>query len=147
MDVRDSLIDSVRVVLTRLGVTPNSGVVHVERPSNPDHGDWSTNAALVPAKAAGRNPRELATALAGALTTEPPLHVTAVEVAGPGYLNFLLAHTRLHDLLADVVTAGVDGWGRFTTGQDQPIIGEFVSANPLDRSTSAMAGAPASATQ
>ena len=99
MDVRDSLIDSVRAVLTGLGVTPDPGVVQVERPSNPDHGDWSTNAALVTAKAAGRNPRELATALAGALTTEPPPHVTAVEVAGPGFVNFRLAHTWLHDLL------------------------------------------------
>ena len=130
MDVRDSLIDSVRAVLTGLGVTPDPGVVQVERPSNPDHGDWSTNAALVTAKEAGRNPRELATALAGALTTEPPPHVTAVEVAGPGFVNFRLAHTWLHDLLEDVVTAGVDGWGRFTTGHDQPIIVEFVSANP-----------------
>ena len=130
MDVRDSLIDSVRVVLTRLGVTPDPGVVQVERPSNPDHGDWSTNAALATARAAGRNPRELATALAEALTTEPPPHVTAVEVAGPGFVNFRLAHTWLHDLLTDVVTAGVDGWGRFTAGHDQPIIVEFVSANP-----------------
>ena len=56
MDVRDSLIDSVRAVLTRLGVTPDPGAVQVERPSNPDHGDWSTNAALVTAKTAGRNP-------------------------------------------------------------------------------------------
>ena len=61
MDVRDSLIDSVRVVLTRLGVTPDPGVIQVERPSNPDHGDWSTNAALATARATGRNPRELAT--------------------------------------------------------------------------------------
>ena len=69
MDVRDSLIDSVRAVLTRLGVTPDPGVVQVERPSNPDHGDWSTNAALATARAAGRNPRELATALAEALAS------------------------------------------------------------------------------
>ena len=147
MDVRDSLIDSVRAVLTRLGVTPDPGVVQVERPSNPDHGDWSTNAALATARAAGRNPRELATALAEALTTEPPPHVTAVEGAGPGFVNFRLAHTWLHDLLEDVVTAGVDGWGASPPDTTSRSSWSSLAPTPPDLFTPAMAGAPASATR
>ena len=55
MDVRDSITDAVRSVLADLGVDPSSTTVQLERPGNPDHGDWSTNVALASAKAAGRN--------------------------------------------------------------------------------------------
>ena len=46
MDVRHTLIDAVRTALTDLGVDPLPDVVQLERPANPDHGDWSTNVAL-----------------------------------------------------------------------------------------------------
>ena len=57
MDVRDTLIDAVRSALADLGVEPVPDVVQLERPANPEHGDWSTNVALASAKAAGRNHR------------------------------------------------------------------------------------------
>ena len=130
MDVRESLTDSIRAALAELDIAPEPGAIHLERPANHEHGDWSSNVALTAAKAAGSNPRELATALTEVLTANPPPHVLTVEVAGPGFLNFRLADTWLHDLLVDVVTAGVDEWGRFGTGHRQPVIVEFVSANP-----------------
>ncbi|MDG1988999.1 MAG: hypothetical protein P8J19_02800, partial [Acidimicrobiales bacterium] len=63
MDVRDTIIDAVRAALGDLGVDPVPRVVQLERPANPDHGEWSTNVALASAKAVGRNPRELGTQL------------------------------------------------------------------------------------
>ena len=54
MDVRDTLIDAVRSALADLGGEPVPDVVQLERPANPEHGDWSTNVALASAKAAGR---------------------------------------------------------------------------------------------
>ncbi len=130
MDVRDTIIDAVRTALADLGVDPVPETVHLERPRNPDHGDWSTNVALASAKAAGRNPRELSGQLVERLEASPPAHVAGVEVAGPGFVNFRLADSWLHDVLADVVAAGTDGWGRSTAGDDTRVIVEFVSANP-----------------
>ena len=130
MDVRDILIESVRSALIDLGVDPPPAEVGLERPANPEHGDWSTNAALASAKAVGCNPRELGTALAEALEASPPAHVTAVEVAGPGFVNFRLADSWLHDVLLDVVAAGPDGWAVHSVGGGRSVMVEFVSANP-----------------
>ncbi len=130
MDVRDTIIDAVRTALADLGVDPVPAVVQLERPGNPDHGDWSTNVALASAKVAGRNPRELGTQLAQRLEASPPAHVVGVEVAGPGFVNFRLADSWLHDVLVDVVSAGTDGWGRHDEGAGTRVIVEFVSANP-----------------
>ena len=130
MDVRDSITDAVRSVLADLGVDPLPTIVQLERPGNPEHGDWSTNVALASAKAAGRNPRELGTQLAECLLAAPPAHVVGVEVAGPGFVNFRLADSWLHEVLADVAAAGVDGWARHEDGAGTRVIVEFVSANP-----------------
>jgi len=130
MDVRDTLTDAIRGALGVLGVDPIPEVVQLERPASTEHGDWSTNVALASAKAAGRNPRELGTELAAHLTAEPPPHVVDVEVAGPGFVNFRLADTWLHDVLTEVVEAGEVGYARHDTGAGTSVIVEFVSANP-----------------
>ncbi|HEV3402225.1 MAG TPA: hypothetical protein VG078_10435, partial [Acidimicrobiales bacterium] len=88
--IRDTLAESVRATLVALGLPSVPDVIHVERPARPEHGDWSTNVALALAKVAGRNPRELATAIAEHLGADPPPHVVAVDVAGPGFVNFRL---------------------------------------------------------
>jgi len=130
MDVRDTIIDAVRIALADLGVDPVPAIVQLERPANADHGDWSTNVALASAKAAGLNPRALGIQLVEQLEISPPPHVVAVEVAGPGFVNFRLADSWLHDVLADVVVAGSEGWARSDEGQGTQVIVEFVSANP-----------------
>ena len=130
MDVRDILIESVRDALADLGVDPLPDVVQLERPANPEHGDWSTNVAMASAKVAGRNPRELGTALVERLTAVPPPHVVGIEVAGPGFVNFRLADTWLHDVLRDVVAGGEDRFARHDAGAGERVIVEFVSANP-----------------
>ena len=83
--------------------------VRVERPKNREHGDWSSNAALAAAKAAKRNPRELATALSEHLAANPPAHVTKVEIAGPGFVDFHLADSWLHDIIGGVLDEGTSG--------------------------------------
>ncbi len=128
--IRDTLAQAVRATLVALGVEPVPDTVSIERPARPDHGDWSTNAALVSAKAAGRNPRQLAADIADHLADDLPDHVTAVEVAGPGFVNFRLDDGWLHEVLTEVVTAGVDGWARHDLGGGQRVDVEFVSANP-----------------
>jgi arginyl-tRNA synthetase len=128
--IREALAESVRATLVALGVQPVPEVVHLERPARPEHGDWSTNVALALAKAAGRNPRELATAICDHLRATPAPHVVAVEVAGPGFVNFRLDHGWLHDVLRQVVGEGADGYARHRIGGGERVNVEFVSANP-----------------
>ena len=99
-----------------------------ERPKNRDHGDWSTNVALTLAKPVGRPPREIAQTLVDTLGDVEG--VAGVEIAGPGFINFRLAQDAFGAIVAAVVDAGVDGWGRSEAGAGRSANVEFVSANP-----------------
>ena len=129
-DVRDLLRDGLRAALTAAGVDPVPDDVALERPRDRVHGDWSSNVALVAASSARRPPRVLAEEIVEHLTAEPPPHVQAVEAAGPGFVNFRLAPTWLHEVLGAVVTEGVDGYARSDIGSGRCVSVEFVSANP-----------------
>ncbi|MDQ6695972.1 MAG: arginine--tRNA ligase [Actinomycetota bacterium] len=130
--IRDALIQSLSEALGTLEVEPMPETVQLERPAHREHGDWSSNVALAAAKRAGRNPRELAGALVALLTTAPPAHVERVELAGHGFVNFHLRDSWLHEVLAEVVQSGTEGYARPTpvNGIAERIQIEFVSANP-----------------
>ncbi|MBU6329319.1 MAG: arginine--tRNA ligase [Acidobacteria bacterium] len=128
--IRDDLAASLLNCLSVLEIQPLPASVQLERPARREHGDWSSNIALVAAKAAGWNPRELAGRIAEILSADPPAHVTAVEVAGPGFVNFRLADSWLHDVLGEVLDAGVEGYATSTVGVGTRVLVEFVSANP-----------------
>ena len=127
--IRDAISESLRAALAAAGVDapPN---IELTRPARREHGDWSSNVALAVAKAAGRNPRELAGELATAVDADRPPHVAAVEVAGPGFVNFRLHDTWLHDVLREVVAEGVDAYARPDATAGMRMNVEFVSANP-----------------
>jgi arginyl-tRNA synthetase len=101
--------------------------VTIERPRNPDHGDYATNLALQVAKKAGLKPREFAEALAEAVSADDG--VTSAEVAGPGFLNFRLAAAAQGDIVRQVLDAGA-AFGRGDALAGTKINLEFVSANP-----------------
>jgi len=128
--IRDQLVDAVRATLVALEVEPLPETINLERPARREHGDWSSNVALATAKKAGRNPRELAQQLADALNADPPTHVASVEIAGPGFVNFRLHDSWLHEVLTQVVSQGVDGYARHATGEGTSVNVEWVSANP-----------------
>jgi arginyl-tRNA synthetase len=127
--IRDVLEASLRSALSAIGVEPPA-TIGLERPARREHGDWSTNVALASAKKAGRNPRELASELVEAITRNPPAHFDRIEVAGPGFLNFHLQPTWLHDVLTEVVTQGEKDYARSEIGIGERVMVEFVSANP-----------------
>lgn len=127
--VTDSLTEALRAALTASGLDAPAEI-HLERPARREHGDWSSNIALVTAKAAGRNPRELAADLVAALEADSAPHVVKVEIAGPGFVNFHLDDGWLHDTLTQVVTEGTEGFARPDLGQGKKVMVEFVSANP-----------------
>jgi arginyl-tRNA synthetase len=99
----------------------------VERPRNPDHGDYATNVALQVAKRAGVPPRDLAGWIAERLTSTPG--VKSAEIAGPGFLNLRLDAAAAGRLAQSIVEAGPRyGHGESLGGQRINL--EFVSANP-----------------
>ena len=128
--IRTHLIDALRAALAECGVEPLPATIELGRPAHAEHGDWSSNVALVCAKAAGRRPRDLAGELAEHITADPPAHVRQVEVAGPGFVNFHLDDGWLHDVLRQVVAEGVDDYARADFGAGTAVNVEFVSANP-----------------
>ncbi|MDJ0400368.1 arginine--tRNA ligase [Rhodococcus rhodochrous] len=99
----------------------------VERPRNPEHGDYATNVAMQVAKKVGVNPRELATWLAEALTAADG--IDSAEVAGPGFLNIRLAADAQGAIVAKVLAEG-DAYGNGSDLTNTKINLEFVSANP-----------------
>ncbi|MFG1676404.1 arginine--tRNA ligase [Micromonospora sp. NPDC049282] len=99
----------------------------VERPRNPDHGDYASTLALQLSKKVGVPPRELAAALAEQLGKAPG--IKSVEIAGPGFLNIRLDAAAAGQLARVIVEAG-PAYGRSDTLAGQRINLEFVSANP-----------------
>ncbi|MFI6133383.1 arginine--tRNA ligase [Micromonospora sp. NPDC051141] len=99
----------------------------VERPRNPDHGDYASTLALQLSKKVGVPPRELAAALAEQLGNAPG--VKSVEIAGPGFLNIRLDAAAAGQLAKVIVEAG-PAYGSSDTLAGQRINLEFVSANP-----------------
>ncbi|MDP5185093.1 arginine--tRNA ligase [Blastococcus sp. BMG 814] len=126
--LQDVVRTAVAAVVGR-GVLPVDvpAEVVVERPKNPEHGDYATNVALRLAKPAGRPPREVAALLAEELRAHPG--VAAVDIAGPGFLNITLAQGALGRIAVDAVTAG-EAYGCTGTLAGQKLNLEFVSANP-----------------
>ena len=119
------LATAVRDALDRLGLPSEDPAL--ERPKDPDHGEWATTIALRIAKSAGRPPRELADALAAELAALP--EVDAVEVAGPGFVNFRLSDLAHAALVRRILEEGPE-YGRRPVGSAAHVNVEFVSANP-----------------
>ncbi len=101
--------------------------VTVERPRNPDHGDYATNIALQVAKKVGMNPRDLGEALSAVLADHPA--IDSAEVAGPGFINLRLASAAQGQLVADILKAAAT-FGHSDLYAGEKINLEFVSANP-----------------
>ncbi len=125
-----SHVRSAVEALVRSGVIPpvtDIGRIVVEPPRDPLHGDLATNAAMVLAKEAGCKPRELAEHLAAELGRLRD--VTAVEVAGAGFVNMTLDPSVWREALRAAIVAGAD-YGRSTIGKAELVNVEYVSANP-----------------
>jgi arginyl-tRNA synthetase len=101
--------------------------ITVERPRNPEHGDYATNVALQLAKSVGVNPRELAGWLATALAEADG--IAAAEIAGPGFVNLRIKASAQGVVVTNVLAAAAD-YGHSTDLTAQNINLEFVSANP-----------------
>ncbi len=127
------LADLVRATATEVLTTRGLDVaalpddVGVERPRNPEHGDYATNVAMRTAKRIGVAPRELAGWLVEALAATDG--VAAAEIAGPGFINLRLATEAQGAIVGEIMAAG-DGYGDGEELAGLAVNLEFVSANP-----------------
>ncbi len=101
---------------------------YLERPADASHGEWSSTLAMRAAKAARRPPRAIAEAIVSHLGESDV--VDAVEVAGPGFINFKLSPASRASVVAEARELGAD-FGRSDVGHGQSVQVEFISANPV----------------
>src|SRR6476646_8239095 len=112
------------------GVVPHEASIEgitLEPPKDASHGDLATNAAMVLAKAAGREPRELAERIVPLLASDP--FIDKVAIAGPGFINLTLALAFWPSVLRMVLEQG-ESYGRSAIGKGEAVNIEYVSANP-----------------
>ena len=108
-----------------LGTIPVA--ISLERPKNRDHGDYATSIALQLAKAAGKSPREVAELLRADIAELP--EVSAVDIAGPGFINITLNRSSQAELVRTILSAPTTyGTGDALAGVSINL--EFISANP-----------------
>ena len=127
-DIRALVIDCLDTLVTE-GVLPaglDFANVAVEPPRDALHGDMATNAAMVLAKPAGKNPREIATALVEKLLADP--RIESADVAGPGFLNMRLAAAVWPQIVSAALTDAT--YGQSALGKGIKVNVEYVSANP-----------------
>ena len=128
-DLAELLKTTAAAVLAdhNLDVAALPETVAVERPRNPEHGDYATNLALQLGKKVGVNPRELAGWLADALTKADG--ISAAEVAGPGFVNLRIEASAQGLIVDNVISAG-QAYGNSADLAGLKVNLEFVSANP-----------------
>ncbi|MGE2836272.1 arginine--tRNA ligase [Mycobacterium sp. SMC-4] len=128
-DLAELLKATAAAVLAEHGLDTAAlpAIVTVERPRNPDHGDYATNLALQLGKKVGANPRELAGWLATALAERDG--IAAADVAGPGFVNLRIEASAQNVIVTNVLSAGAD-YGHSSELGGTKVNLEFVSANP-----------------
>ena len=103
-------------------------IIEIEVPKNENHGDFSTNIAMIMASAQKRAPRKIAEQIVDYLEDHDNL-ITKTEIAGPGFINFFVNIASWQQVLRDIHAAG-DHYGRTNIGKGEKFQIEFVSSNP-----------------
>lgn len=123
----ETLVSQLSRIAAGLGA--GDGVaVQLERPRNPEHGDFATNLALLLGGRLGRPPRQIAQDIVDALDLGSA-GLSSAEIAGPGFINFRVASARIQARVAEIVAAD-EAYGRSTPASRRRVQVEFVSANP-----------------
>jgi arginyl-tRNA synthetase len=99
----------------------------IERPQNPEHGDYASSLPLKIAKAARMEPMAIANSLAKLLTETK--EIEKITVAAPGFINFTLTDKWLTEQVAEILREGAN-YGNLTIGKGTKVQIEFVSVNP-----------------
>jgi arginyl-tRNA synthetase len=125
--MREYLYERLLASLASLHITLEVPLIF-ESPRQSDHGDLTTNIAMILARRLKRNPREVAQQIISQLDLDKTL-VSKIEVAGPGFMNFFFTPKFYQQQLRDLVVCG-DRYGRSQQEKGKTTQVEFVSANP-----------------
>lgn len=128
--VKQALKDEIIKAITASGLVGDAELPEIvlETPKEKEHGDFATNAAMQLTRIARQNPRVIAEAIVKHLDTGKA-HVSKVDIAGPGFINFFMDNRYLQRIVPQILQAG-DDYGRINVGGGERIQVEFVSANP-----------------
>jgi arginyl-tRNA synthetase len=129
--MKEYLRSRLREALDQMDGVPDTFQPELETPADREHGDLSTNLAMQLASVLGRSPRAIAEQVVEHLRDGrlDPSRVAAVDVAGPGFVNFHYARDYLHDRVRAILAEG-DTYGRTDMGSGRRALVEYVSANP-----------------
>ncbi|HEX5415570.1 MAG TPA: arginine--tRNA ligase, partial [Chloroflexota bacterium] len=124
-----SLLDQAVAGAQARGLLPATALPAspIERPANPEHGDYASTLPLKLARSAGMKPRDIAEILSREFPQSAI--ISQVTIAGPGFLNFTLNPSWLAEQVNRIVAEG-EHFGEVDLGQGATVIDEFVSANP-----------------
>ena len=129
--LKTHLTELLNLSAKSLNLDLSETTVHLERPKNAQHGDFSTNLAMLLAKPLRQNPRAIAESLIAALPVSD--YLAKAEIAGAGFINFTLNANAKQAVIKQIQALGAD-FGQNTQGHKngiaQKVQVEFVSANP-----------------
>ena len=132
VSIRHRLTDVLTRTVERLrasgAITGDVPAIQLTPPKDPQHGDFASNIAMILAKSAKKNPREVATLIQNEVGNGDGL-LDKVEVAGPGFINFRVTNKAVLESFAEALKAG-DQFVRSQHGKGEKVLVEFVSANP-----------------
>ena len=123
--MEERIRQAVEKALTAVG---SEATFAVEWPSDPTHGDYATNAAMVAAKALGKNPKVLAEELAPRIANELGSFASSVSVAGPGFINMVLSAETVR---AGIESATEEAWGKGNAKENKRVSIEYACPNPF----------------
>lgn len=126
--MKEYLKRSIEAALVALDLDPAAADIQFEKPKIADHGDLATNVAMTLARVAKKNPRQIAQDLIDRLDLDED-RISAVEIAGPGFINFRFAHGYLYAGVAEILQKG-ERYGTTDLHAGKTVNVEWVSANP-----------------
>lgn len=127
--IKTAVVEAIKAAIEK-GQLPEGEIpeVNVEVPADRANGDFSTNAAMISARAFRCAPKKIADAIKENISLDGT-YLEKCETAGPGFINFYLKDSYYGAILRDVKECGSD-YGRSDYGKGEKVMLEFVSANP-----------------
>ncbi len=129
--MKQYIAEQIKAALTTLiqqeVISGDIAEITVDRTRDKAHGDFASNIALKMAKAAGKNPRELAQIIIDTIGTQDK--ISKVEIAGPGFINFYINEDEKYSVIAQIIEKK-ELFGKSDFGNGKKVQVEFVSANP-----------------
>lgn len=128
--IQQEIKDAFRKAVIDAGLADETTIpdVILETPKNKENGDYATNIAMQLTKIAKQPPRAIAEAILSKLDADKTA-IDSIEIAGPGFMNIRLKNDVLGDVVKTVLSQG-ENYGRSTSGKNEKVQVEFVSANP-----------------